>query len=341
MAKRPLLEDVARLAGVHKGTASRALNDSTRARVSPDTVRKIEAAATQLGYSPNVAARELRRQRTNTVGVLIPDLTNPFWPPILRGIQNALEAEGYAALVASTDSAVERERRGFHALLSRRVDGLIVGTALRSYPIIDRARDLNIPTVLTQRLRDDRTFSSVAGDDRDGVRQIVEHLVALGHRQIAHIAAPLSTSIGYERVAAFREAVAHAGLDTHETPVVHSADLTIDGGKEAAQKLFAKCPSVTAIFACNDLVAVGTMRAMRSLGLRCPGDVSLVGFNDTPLSSDLGPPLTTVRLPLTELGTESTKLLFDEFVGPRIARQVLLPVHLIVRSSSAPPPPRQ
>lgn len=335
MTKRPLLEDVARLAGVHKGTASRALNDATKARVNAVTLKKIEAAAAELGYSPNTVARDLRRRQTNTIGVLIPDLTNPFWPPILRGIQNALEDEGYTALVANTDSEPERERRGFQALLSRRVDGLIVGTALRSYPILDRALELDIPTVLVQRVRDDQAFSSVAGDDRDGVRQAIEHLVTLGHRRIAHIAAPDTISIGRERAGAFRELTRAAGLTDDETPTVCSDDLTIDGGSAAAEQLFARHPATTAVFASNDLIAVGALRAMRRLGIQCPDDVSLVGFNDTALSSDLNPPLTTVSLPLADIGTESARLLLGEFADSALTRRILLPVRLTVRSSTA------
>jgi LacI family transcriptional regulator len=202
----PTLDDVARAAGVHKATASRALNPATRHQVSAPTAHRVSLEATRLGYVPNTLARDLRTSRTAAVGVLIPDLTNPLFPPIVRGIQDRLEHHGYTALLVNTDADEARERAEFHALRSRRVEGFIVATARRRHPLLEFAVRERITLVTVNRFTELPAVPAVLGDDADGVAQAVAHLRALGHTRLAHLAGPEALSTGYVRLRAFRAA---------------------------------------------------------------------------------------------------------------------------------------
>ncbi len=193
------LRDVAVRAGVHPATASRALNPETRILVSEDTARRVLDAAAALGYRPNPVARSLRTRRSHTVGVLIPDLNNPLFPPIVRGLEDRLAAAGYVALIGNTDSDDERERMVFEQMRARHVDGLVLATARLRHPLLAEAARSEMPVVLINRLAQDYSFPSVTVDNERGVRMAVAHLSALGHRRIAHIAGPQEMSTGLSR----------------------------------------------------------------------------------------------------------------------------------------------
>jgi LacI family transcriptional regulator len=337
MAGIPTLGDVARAAQVHPGTASRALNEETRSKVAPDTVKRVVAAADRLGYKPNVVARGLRRQRSQTVGVLIPDLTNPLFPPIVRGIEESLAPRGFTAFIANTDSDESKERRAFEAFRARQVDGFIFAHARRDPGLIQDAADLGIPSVLVNRRTDKALFPWVMQDDDSGVAQIVEHLVALGHTRIAHIAGPQNNSAGFARVLAFRRYVVEHGLSEMECPVVNSDAFDTRSGGVGARQILHHFPRVTAIFCSNDMIAVGALGALREAGLHCPQDMSIIGFNDMPLAKDLAPSLTTVNVPTQQMGEIAATQLLDEIAGVDGDKSVLLPVHLVVRESSTAP----
>ncbi|GHJ38487.1 alanine racemase [Streptomyces sp. TS71-3] len=338
------MSDVARLAGVHKATASRALNPSTSGMVNADTAQRVRAAAADLGFTPNTAARSLRTNRSFTVGVLLPDLTNPLFPPVVRGIEDVLTAAGYTALLANTDNDPAKERTRFDALRGRQVDGFIVGTARREHPLLEEAHAAGVSVVLVNRTTDRRLHPWVSGDDADGVRLAVEHLTGLGHRTLAHLAGPQTMSTSATRERAFREAMHAAGLPPLRAPVVAADAYTAQAGERAAHALFDRHPGVTAICAGNDLIALGALRAMRRRGMDCPGDVSLVGFNDMRFADEFQPPLTTVRVPHHALGAEAARLLLAGLEAadgadspPVLPKTVLLPVRLIVRASTAAP----
>src|SRR2546430_1716883 len=184
------LRDVAARAGVHPATASRALNPETRLLVKEDTARRVLDAAESLGYHPNPVARSLRTRRSHTVGVLIPDLTNPLFPPIVRGLEDRLAAAGYVALIGNTDSDGERERLVFEQMRARHVDGIVLATAHLSDPLLAEANRTGLPVVLVNRMAQDHSLPSVSVDNESGMRMAVAHLIGQGHRQIAHIAGP-------------------------------------------------------------------------------------------------------------------------------------------------------
>ncbi len=336
MVKRVTIDDVAALAGVHKGTVSRALNVATAHQVNAVTVRRIQRAAKQLGYVPNVMARSLRTNLSMTVGVIVPDLTNPIFPPILRGIESHLVERGYTALVANTEGRDSTERVAFESLLARRVDGFIVATGRRDHPFLADAYERGTKIVLVNRGGSEAGYPLVTGDDARGIVAAVEHLVELGHRNIAHIAGPAAFSTSNVRREAFLAAV--GPIPGLAPSIVETDALSVAAGEEAMREILrSSSERPTAVVAANDLLAVGALRALRQSGLDCPGDMSVIGFNDMPFAEDLNPALTTVRIMLHEMGVESARLLLEGIsTGVQTPVSLKLPVSLVVRSSTGP-----
>lgn len=331
------LREVAEAAGVHPGTASRALNMATRSLVRPETVERVTAAATALGYRPNYLARSFKTRRTLSVGVVIPDIANPLFPPMLRGIEDRLAEDGYVALVANTENSPERQARVFAGMLGRRVDGLICATAHLDDPGLTHLAEEGVPVVLFNRVLERHAFSSVSVDDDAGVRLAVEHLSGLGHRQIAHLAGPQSFSTGAARYRGFRTSLRAFGLDADDRLVNVAKALTIPEGERCAAELLAGGALPTAIIAGNDMMALGCLTALEAAGLRCPDDVSVVGFNDMPFVDRLCPPLTTVHIPQYEVGARAAEILLERLESPEMPlKQVLLAPSLVVRGSTAP-----
>ncbi|MDA8290515.1 MAG: LacI family DNA-binding transcriptional regulator [Actinomycetota bacterium] len=339
-SERATLWAVARRAGVHAATASRALNEATRPLVAPDTIARVLRAARDLNYHPNHAARSLRTQRSMTIGVVIPDITNSLFPPIVRGIEDFLAPAGYVALVANTGRDVDRERVVMREMLARSVEGIVLATARRDYPLLEEPPLRGLPVVLVNRVTDDALFSSVSTDDRLGARLAVAHLLDLGHRRIAHIAGPDSLSTGFGRKSGYLEGMRSAGVSAPASLLVAADSYAEEEGYRCASELLGRRSPFTAILAANDMLALGALRALDEHGFRCPEDYSLVGFNDMPLVDRITPPLTTIRLPQYEAGSEAARLLLDRIRqrdGPVSA--VLLAPKLVVRRSTCPPTP--
>ncbi len=330
------LREVAEAAGVHPGTASRALNDATRALVRQETVERVTAAATSLGYKPNLLARSFKTRRTNSVGVVIPDIDNPLFPPMVRGIESRLFQDGYVALLANTEGGPDRQRRIFESMVERRVDGLILATAHRHDTSLAELEDAGIPVVLLNRVVEDRTFSSVSVDDAAGVGLVVEHLRSLGHRRIGHIAGPQSMSTGHARYEGFVSAMEKTGADLEDRSVAFAESFSIGEGERCARRLFSVPDRPTAIVAGNDMLALGCYSAAERAGLGCPEDVSIVGFNDMPFIDRMNPPLTTVRIPHYEIGVHAAELLLGRLRDSGTPVKVVqLRPELVVRGSTA------
>ncbi len=288
---------------------------------------------------PNTIARGLRTSRTGAVGVLIPDLTNPLFPPMVRGIEDRLAARGYTTLLGNTDNDDERERKQFLALRAWRVDGFIAATARRRHPLLSEAAAQGVPLVLVNRAVDGLPVPAVLADDAAGVSAAVEYLVALGHRYIGHLAGPPELSTGLTRARAFRAAMQAAGLPVPPAAEVGCAAFAEDAGRVGAHRLLAAYPHLTAIVAGNDLVALGALGALAEAGRICPDEVSVVGFNDMPFVDKMSPALTTVRVPHHELGAQAAQLLLERLDQPCAeAKTLLLPARLVVRGSTGPPP---
>lgn len=335
----PTLRDVAEAAGVHAATASRALNPATRRLVNVDTARRVLRAAEALGYRPNPIARSLKTARSMTIGLVVPDLTNPLFPPIVRGIEDVLGPVGYSALIVNTDNDPDREQALVASLRSRQVEGLIIATARLDHPLLRSLHDHGVPMVLVNRRTARVDVPCVTPDDAAGVAMAVRHLAGLGHRRVAHLAGPQSTSTGVGRANAFRTAVHEHGLDDDPRLIVACDYWTEQEGARALRHLLDSGAEMTAVVAGNDLVALGCYDVFAERGISCPQDVSVVGFNDMPFLDKLQPPLTTVAIPHHQIGVEAARMLLELFQEPdRPPRSVLLPLSLVVRGSTAPPP---
>jgi LacI family transcriptional regulator len=341
-ARPATLRDVAAAAGVHPATASRALNPGTRLLVSEETAQRVADAAERLGYRPNPVARSLRTRRSHTIGVLIPDLNNPLFPPIVRGLEDRLAEYGYVALLGNTDGDLNKERLVFEQMRARHVDGFVLATATFNSPILPEAAEAGLPVVLMNRIAQDYPFSSVSADNEQGERAAVTHLVTLGHRRIGHIAGPQDISTGVARLRGFHDGMRTQGLTAGEDQIVYATAYTIEEGMRCGRELLEREQSdgggdLTAIVAANDLLAVGCYGALDELGLRCPEDVSVTGFNDMPFVDRLRPPLSTVRFPHYQLGTEAATLLIERIESADGPLKILfLAPEMVARGSTAP-----
>lgn len=337
--QNPTLRDVAEAAGVHAATASRALNPETRRLVNADTARRVLKCAEVLGYQPNPIARSLKTAKSRTIGLVIPDLTNPLFPPIVRGIEDVLAPAGYSVLIVNTDNDPDREEALVTSLRSRHVEGLIVATARLEHPLLQKLHDQNVPMVLVNRRAEHLEVPCITPDDAAGVFVAVKHLVGLGHERIAHLAGPQTTSTGVVRANAFQTAVREHGLDGDPALIVSCDYWTEDEGARALRQVLDSGTELTAVVAGNDLIALGCYDVFAERGISCPRDVSVVGFNDMPFLDKLRPPLTTVTVPHHQIGAEAGRMLLESFNEvDRPARSVLLPLSLVVRGSTARPP---
>lgn len=338
MPDRPAtLRDVASAARVHPATASRALNPETRILVSEDTARRVAEAAAALGYRPNPVARSLRTRRSHTVGVLIPDLNNPLFPPIVRGLEDRLATAGYVALIGNTDGDSAKEQLIFEQMRARHVDGFVLATAHERNPVLAEAVSADVPLVLMNRLAPDYSFSSVSVDNEQGLRMAVAHLAALGHTRIAHIAGPQGVSTGAGRLRGFLDGMKACGLTVDDDLIVSATGYNVEEGRRCCLELLGRAAPATAVAVANDMLAVGCYAALDEAELRCPEDLSLVGFNDMPFIDRLRPPLTTVRFPHYQLGTEAATLLLERVTGrDRPVKILYLAPELVVRGSTAP-----
>ena len=332
---RVTLRDVARNVGVHTSTVSRVLNPNTRKMVTEEIAVKVTRAAEKLGYRPNTFAQSLRTIRSYTVGVMVPDLTNPTFASIIKGIDRILEKAGYSVIVANTDNSVEREKRTIEKFHERQVDGLIIATARQQDDLVAKCRIEGTPFVLAVRSTVDNEVSSVVSNEITGGNMIITHLAQLGHRHIAYVAGPQFLSTGFERYQGYLQGMKNMELGVDETLVAIGDAFTEEEGRKAASRILATNKSFTAIVAANDLMALGCYDELMAKGLKCPDDVSVVGFDDMPFASHFNPPLTTVHTPLTQVGTESARILLDQIQDPALPAFTLkLEPDLIVRKST-------
>ena len=336
--RNPTLRDVAQAAGVHAATASRALNPETRRMVNADTARRVHRAAESLGYQPNPIARSLKTARSHMVGLVLPDLTNPLFPPIVRGIEDVLGPAGYSAVIVNTDNDAAREEALVSSLRSRQVDGLIVATARLEHPLLGRLHDQGARMVLVNRRSQGIDVPCIVPDDAAGITMAVRHLADLGHERIAHLAGPQTTSTGVTRANAFRNAIREHGLVEDPTLVAACDYWNEAEGARAFRHLLDSAAPFTAVVAGNDLIALGCYDVFAERDIDCPREVSVVGFNDIPFLDKLRPPLTTVAVPHHQIGAEAARMLLESLAETdRPPRSVLLPLTLAVRGSTAAP----
>ena len=331
---KPTLIEVAKEAGVHFATASRALDPARSHLVKDATRAKVQRAVAELGYSANLAARGLRTGKTQVIGFCVADFFNPFLAPIVKGAEDVLAAENYWTIVFATHDESGALEGSISRLKSRGIDGLIISAA--RYTDLKFIREIaeEMPVVLAVRDLGTREFFSVTQDDKLGGRLATQHLADLGHSQLAEIRGPQDVSSFKGRSGGFRYEVKKRGL-TDLSTIDQKNHPTIQGGYAAAKRILESGNIPTAVFAHNDMMAVGAIEAFSEAKIKCPRDISIVGYNDSPLTANISPPLTTVRLSGSKVGEVAAEhlltLLRGEKVSPVVDR--LAPL-LVVRQST-------
>ncbi|MDF2745230.1 MAG: hypothetical protein K0S88_6608 [Actinomycetia bacterium] len=330
------LRDVAAAARVHVATASRALDAETAHPVSPETRARVKQVAEELGYQHHMMARGLRRGFSSTVGVVVADLGNPYTAPVLRGLQSRLEGADYMALMTETRDDSQVLERAVGHLLARQVDALVM-LAVRSGD-----RDLvvgwasRVPVVLAVRSLPGSGVPAVTHDDLGGARLAATHLAELGHRRVVQLPGPQDMQPFKDRYDGFAEAADELGLEAWAAPPA-SRPVFDEGGRLMGQALEGQ-GRATAVFAHNDAMAMGAVRALRDAGLSCPGDVSVVGYNDVPMADCFDPPLTTIRLNGHEIGRQAGEAVLAAIRGlPLPGGGQPGPAELVARGSATPP----
>ena len=330
---RATLRTVAELAGVSPSTVSRVLHPGAKTvgrRAAAATVSRIRQVAQDVGYVPNPHAASLRTQRSDLIGVVVPQLADLVLALIYEGIDAAANERGFGTFVANSHDDPDTQRARCAMMLQRRVDGLILGDARADVGLVDELRSRGVPYVLTNRHVGDHP--SVTCDDVTGGRLAAEHLLESGHTRVGVAAGAAYASTGIDRTAGFREVFAAAGHPVPEDLVVHSP-FDVPGGRRATELLLTRTPTPTAIFAVNDFAAVGALGAIRDSG-RVPGEeIAVVGYNDVPLAAELPLPLTTVRSAMHRMGYRAVELLMQRLDGQPVESERLTP-ELVVRAST-------
>jgi LacI family transcriptional regulator len=329
------LKELAMRANVHASTISRVANNDPGLRIAAATRERIEALLRETGYQPNGIARGLKTRQTTVLAVVIPDVTNPFFAALFRGVEDAAAPRGFNVLLCNTDGLPERQRSHLQTLEARRVDGVIVASSYLKDPSVQELRRQKRPYVLVNRFSDDGEDPFVGSDDLLGGQLATEHLIELGHTRIGHLAGKPVVSTGVLRRRGYLAAHAHAGLAADPSLIVE-AGYTEEGGAAAARRLLSLADPPTAVFAVTDMVALGAAGVARQMGLRIPEDLAVVGYNDIPLASRVSPGLTTMRVPIHEFGSVAVRLLFEQFGSADPARRrIRFTPDLIVRDSTA------
>lgn len=332
-AARPTIVDVARKAGVSKSLVSLVMRGASN--VSETSRQAVLEAAEELGYRPNAVARSLVQQRSFVIGVMVSDLSNPFFIDVIQGATDAARVAGYRALVNTGGREKDNEEDAIETLLRLQVDGLVLAGSIVDSRFIERV-GAEVPTVVTNRASRSRVIDSIVIHDRKGAAMAVDHLVGLGHRKIAHITGGRGAG-ARNRLTGYRQAMKRHGLEG-EIRVVPGA-YTEEGGAEGVGRLMAEGVEFTAIIAPNDLAALGVLEALGATGLRVPDDVSVVGYDDTFLAGLGHIDMTSVRQDARLMGAQAVEMLIERADGQRTTTDhIVLEPTLTIRSSTAPPP---
>lgn len=330
--KMPTMKEVAECAGVSIKTVSRVMNSDPLVKSS--TRETVLGAARQLGYRPNAPARTLVTGRSKIIGLLIADLGNYFFSEIVRGVQNATEAQGYGVLMCDTGENPDTEMRCVDLLLSHRVDGLILSSSRLQDEQITRIADAATVALMNRFHPDPRVLTGAIQDE--AVHLAAEHLVSLGHTTIGYIGGPIYSRAAWAREEGCKHVLARHGL---EGPLVASGfPVSIEGGYSAMNWLLDVRPTITGIVAYNDMLAIGAIRAAQARGYRVPDDISIAGFDDIHFAAHVNPPLTTVSVPIHRMGFDTAQLLIDttEANGKAIGNRCRIECHLVIRGSTGP-----
>ena len=328
----PTIVDVANRAGVSAITVSRVVNDS--GPVSSQVRARVEQAIAELGYVPNSVARSLRSKRTDTLALILTDMTNPFFTTIARGVEDAASDAGMMLFICNTDERDDDEQRYVRMVLQRQVDGLLLVPARTGAAAIKQCRDHATPVVVLDRRLKEQVADVVRADSTGGALELGRLLVSLDHRSMAVLSGPRSVSTADDRVAGFRQALAEVAQG--QPPRVFRGEYTVESGHAMARQAVASNPRPTALFAANNFIALGALQALDQLKIRVPEDIAVVAFDDLPAAMVAFPFLTVAAQPAYEMGRRSVAVLLDRMAAGAAEEfhEVVLPTQLVIRRSS-------
>lgn len=329
------IKDVAREADVSVGSVSNYLRDPES--LSETSRARVAKAIAKLRYEPNHAARSLRSKQTRILGIVIPDITNPFFPEMVRGAEECAAAHGYILATFNTDDRADREASAMASCRSHGVDGLllVVSPGAGSAGQIRATQAAGIPVVCLDRTPAGLAIDCVLSDNREASRQCAFHLLALGHRRIAFVGGPRALCNADDRLAGYRDALAHAGLP-EDPALMHEGDFRIESGLRAGRRLLAASEPPTAVMLANGMMALGMLQALQEAGLRCPDHMSVACFDELSANEVFRPRLTTVAQPAYRIGQRGVEILLDRIRGtaPKAPLRVLLETEMRVREST-------
>ncbi len=327
------INDVAEKAGVSVATVSHVINGTRY--VSDELTEQVERAMEEIGYHPNAVARSLKTQKTKTIGLIVSDISNPFFSTLLRGVEDCALEKDHSLIVCNTDETLDKEKLYIDVLSQKKTDGLIVAPTGKSDQEISELKERNVPLVFVDRTLDEIEAPSVLSDNITGAEAATRHLVDLGHRRIGIILGLESVNTSRERLRGYKNVIREKEIN-YDKDLVKQGYSQVAGGAEAARELLELESPPTAIFSTNNLMTIGAMQGIQESGKECPGNVSLVGFDDFEWASTFRPRLTTVAQSPYEIGSEAAKLLFDKIEsGSREISEVRIPTNLKIRDSTA------
>ncbi|MFA5803471.1 MAG: LacI family DNA-binding transcriptional regulator [Melioribacteraceae bacterium] len=328
------LKDIAEKTGVSVSTVSRVLHDNTKKyKISEETQTRVKQAAKEIGYRVNALARGLRLQKTYEIGIIVPDIANPFFSAVIKSLAGELRQRGYNFIVYDSDEDITIERSAIKSLLEKRVDGLVIASVGQDYSHIQKIRDARIPLVMVDRCFDALDVDSVSVDNVKGSLLAVDHLIKEGHHRIAFIQGLPGTYANETRLQGYKSALYGAGISIDEQLIVGD-DFRSHNGYLKTKMLLKLSDPPTAIFTAGDLIALGTLEACRENKISIPGDLSLITFDDPDFASYLSPALTAVEQPITKMAEMAVAMLYNRMKNPDDERtKILLEPKLNIRSS--------
>jgi LacI family transcriptional regulator len=332
----PTIREVAKLAGVSPITVSRVINGADY--VNNKTKKRVQAAIRQMGYVPNTLARSLRSRRTSTLALVLTDITNPFWTTVARGAEDAASQAGFSMMLGNTDESEEKQGRYITALLEKRIDGILFVPVGNTAAVLRMVKRQNVPVVVLDRRISGAKADVVRCDSEGGAYRLTNLLLSLGHRRIAVLSGPANISTAEDRVRGYQRALAEQGIPLRPE-WMPSGRFTVESGAEMAGRVLNLSPRPTAIFAGNNFIAIGALKALQDARLRVPQDMALVGFDDLPANLTVDPFLTVAKQPAYDMGRSAAELLMARLAGtaPRGYQEVVLPTEVEIFQSSGPP----
>lgn len=332
----PTIHEVAKRAGVGSITVSRVINNS--GYISSETRERVEKAIAELDYVPNTLARSLRSRRTQTVGLMVTDITNPFFTTLARGVEDAANEAGYTVIFCNTDESAAKEEKYLNVLFQKQVDGLLFVPSQSQASVIQLIQKHGTPVVVLDRRVPDVKVDTVRCDSVDGAYQLTRYLISLGHRQIAIMSGAVGVSTADDRVSGYQKALAEAGI-TMDEEYIFRGDFTPESGYAMTRQAISLPLRPTALIAANNFITIGAMKALQEVGMEVPEDIALVGFDDLPPAMVTFPFFTVASQPAYEMGTQAMKLLLERLEGKELHhfQEIILPTQLIIRRSSGHP----